>query len=405
MKLIHFADLHIGMENYGSIDPQTGLSSRLAEFLKSLDELVKYAQNQKVDAVLFSGDAYKTRDPEPTYQREFAKRIKKISSFGIPVALLVGNHDTPNALGKANTLDIFSALRVKNVKVIRKIETIIIETTSGPLQIIGLPWLTKSDFLKKDDISQKTVSESDQIFINKIQKTLKKVIQNIDSKIPTILMTHASIENSVYSSERGVILGSDIVIPKKIFQQPKINYVALGHIHKYQNLNSGQNPPIVYSGSLQKIDFGEEKEKKGFVEINILNQKTNFRFIEIPSTKFLTIKIKIESSPNPTEYIINQLKKYDFKDAIVRLQITGDDEILKQIYESEIKKNLTKAKYLASISKEGDLAQTQNKIIYSNNLATPLEMLSEYLEKKNISKSHINELKEYAKDLISEIEQ
>ena len=57
MKIIHFADLHIGMENYGSIDPATGLSSRLAEFLKSLDELVKYAQNQKVDAVLFAGDA------------------------------------------------------------------------------------------------------------------------------------------------------------------------------------------------------------------------------------------------------------------------------------------------------------------------------------------------------------
>ncbi len=32
MRLLHFSDLHIGMENYGRVDPATGLSTRLGDF-------------------------------------------------------------------------------------------------------------------------------------------------------------------------------------------------------------------------------------------------------------------------------------------------------------------------------------------------------------------------------------
>ena len=93
MKIIHFADLHLGVENYGHINPESGLSSRLEDFLRSLDELVDYALAEKVDLVLFSGDAYKTREPSQTQQREFAKRIRRLSEGGVPLFLVIGNHD------------------------------------------------------------------------------------------------------------------------------------------------------------------------------------------------------------------------------------------------------------------------------------------------------------------------
>ena len=55
MKIIHFADLHIGVENYGTIDPETGLSSRLNDFLNVFDELVDYAIDQEIDFVILEG--------------------------------------------------------------------------------------------------------------------------------------------------------------------------------------------------------------------------------------------------------------------------------------------------------------------------------------------------------------
>ena len=79
MKLLHFSDLHIGMENYGKLDPQTGLSTRLLDFFATFDFIVDKALEENVDAVLFAGDAYKTRDPNPTQQRGFGERIKKIA--------------------------------------------------------------------------------------------------------------------------------------------------------------------------------------------------------------------------------------------------------------------------------------------------------------------------------------
>ena len=66
---------------------------------------------------VFAGDAYKTRDPNPTYQREFARRIKKIADAGIPVVLLVGNHDLPAGARRATSISIFDTLAVPNVYV------------------------------------------------------------------------------------------------------------------------------------------------------------------------------------------------------------------------------------------------------------------------------------------------
>src|SRR3990172_5581914 len=99
MKIIHFADLHLGVENYGRINPQTGLSTRLEDFLPSFDELADFAIAETADLVLFCGDAYKTREPTQTQQREFARRINRLSTGGIPSFLLVGNHDLPHAIG------------------------------------------------------------------------------------------------------------------------------------------------------------------------------------------------------------------------------------------------------------------------------------------------------------------
>ena len=72
MRILHFSDLHIGVENYGRIDPTTGLSTRLGDFLAALDQVVDFALENDVDLVLLAGDVYKGRDPSQTHQREFA---------------------------------------------------------------------------------------------------------------------------------------------------------------------------------------------------------------------------------------------------------------------------------------------------------------------------------------------
>ena len=80
MKVLHFAELHLGVENYGRTDPATGLSTCLGDFIATLDEVVDYALENGIDLVLFCGDAYKSREPSQTQQREFAKRIGRLAA-------------------------------------------------------------------------------------------------------------------------------------------------------------------------------------------------------------------------------------------------------------------------------------------------------------------------------------
>jgi len=119
-KILHFADSHIDMANYGRQDPETGLPLRVMDFLKSLDQIVDTAIAEPADCVIFAGDAYKNRDPAPTFQREWGKRIMRLSRAQIPTILLVGNHDVSPSVARAHAMEEFSTLSVPHVLVVDK---------------------------------------------------------------------------------------------------------------------------------------------------------------------------------------------------------------------------------------------------------------------------------------------
>ena len=131
--ILHFADAHIDMANYGRHDPESGLPMRVMDFLKSLDEIVDTAIEEKVDLVIFAGDTYKDRSPAPTFQREWGRRIMRLSEARIPTLLLVGNHDLSPALGRAHALTEFDTLQVDYVSVLDKPQLL------GPSDLWNIP--------------------------------------------------------------------------------------------------------------------------------------------------------------------------------------------------------------------------------------------------------------------------
>ncbi len=382
MRLLHFSDIHIGMENYAKLDPETGLSTRLLDFFKTFDFIVETAFEQDVDAVIFAGDAYKTRDPNPTQQRGFGERIRKIAKK-IPVILVVGNHDTPNAEGKANTLDIYSALEIENVWVSRKPELLEVSTKSGNLQIVTLPWLHKNDY--------KTVAEK-----------LKLLYDKIKPHFPAIFLSHAEVVGAAYGSEKGMAIANDVTIPLPLLQDKRLSYVALGHIHKHQVLsNRGDSPLIVYSGSPQRIDFGEEKEEKGICLVEI-DKNTTFRFIPTNARKFLTITINLDAKdPDPTQTIVSEISKNDIVDKIVKVIINIPAECEKEIRMDQIKKALNKANFVAGISRNVERKE-RNRLDTDSEVESlsPIEALKKYCESKKYSAEKLKKLEEFASQLL-----
>ena len=267
MKILHYADVHIGVENYSRTDPATGLSTRLQDFLDTFDELVDCAIETKVDLALFCGDAYRSRDPSQTHQREFARRIVRLSEAGIPSFLLIGNHDTPHVQGRATALEIYRTLAQPRVTIGDSAATYRIETPSGPVQIVAVPWVRRSQFMARDDMRRLSAEE----VTGRIQQTLTALIRSqanaLDPEIPAILAGHVTVNDAVTSSEQSMMLGTDHVLLRSAVALDCFEYVALGHIHRHQVL--GRSPHVVYSGSLQRIDFGEERDEKGFCLVDL----------------------------------------------------------------------------------------------------------------------------------------
>src|SRR5512136_3306982 len=151
INVLHFADIHIGMENYGHIDSSTGINSRVIDFLRRFDEVIAYGLSRDVDLVIFAGDAFKTRDPSPTLQREFARRVKRFVDANVPVVMLVGNHDLPAMEKKASSIDIYRTLGVPNVIVGWEEDLHVIETQRGKVQVATAPYPMRNRLMTQDE--------------------------------------------------------------------------------------------------------------------------------------------------------------------------------------------------------------------------------------------------------------
>jgi exonuclease SbcD len=354
MKIIHFADLHLGVETYGHIDAGSGLSSRFIDFLGSFDHLVDYALEKKADMVLFCGDAYKSRDPSQTQQREFALRIKRLAGCGIPVFLLVGNHDLPNASGRATTTEIFDTLGIENVFVAGRPGIVRIPTHSGMVQVLALPWLKRTSLIGKDESKN-----LDFAGINlKMQEVLSDIVEQLsgelDPSLPAVLAAHVWVQGARVGSEETMSIGQEHMLLTSALARPCFDYVALGHVHRHQALN--EKPPVVYSGSLERLDFGDEEDEKGFylveIEHNSQARRTQFEFRSIGGRRFLTVKVSVapeDAEPTTSVLAVIEKSREEIKGNIVRLEVSLYQEFEGRLDEERIRKAASEASYFSII--------------------------------------------------------
>lgn len=384
MKLIHTADIHIGVENYGKIDPETGLSTRLADFLRAYDKVVDYAISQKADLFVFAGDAFKTREPTPTQQREFSKRVVKLSKAGIPSVWLVGNHDTPNSAGKANSLDIYSVMETPLTTVIRELSLQTLTLKNGEkLQVLGLPWQSR---LERESYKDHLI----------------KLISEIDPTLPAIGVIHASVAGAKYGSEQLVMLGGDMVVDKEPWITPKFQYVALGHIHQHQIIH--RDPPMIYAGSLERVDFGEEKEDKVFLDVDILPEgkgfKAKYKTVSTEARRFVSFQVKA-GNENPTEDVLKALKEKGTKDCVVKISVDLSHDGSTDLDVEKIRYSLKEAFFVAGIHR--NIAQVKRQISMENvEQLAPREALKKYFESRDFKGDKVAHLDKLAQKLMGE---
>jgi len=406
MRILHFSDLHIGVENYGRPDPKTGLSTRLGDFLGSLDQVVEFALNEGVDLVLLAGDAYKGRDPTQTHQREFAKRLNRLSQAGIPTFLLVGNHDLPAASSRATAVDIFPTLEVANIHVGNNLKTYDVATPSGPLQVLAVPWPRRSAILSREDSRGMSIEQVRQTLEERLTDGIEAAASQLDPTIPAILTGHVTVNGATVGTERSMMLGQDHVLLVSALDRPQLEYIALGHIHKHQILRPDP-PMVVYSGSLQRVDFSEEGDEKGFCVIDLDpaapqgQRMIKFEFHKLDARSFVTVDVTVERQDvDPTATVVRAIARKEIAGAVVRVRISLAAESDAHLKETEIRAALEPAHFIASISRE--VAGTRRTRISPSEGEDlqPIQALGLYLDSRNIEGERREKIMRKAEELM-----
>ena len=325
VKILHFADAHIDSYTGGRLDPKTGFAFHTGDFLKALDEIVETAISEQVQLVLFAGDAYRNATPVPTYQREWQRRLIRLSEAKIPMLMIPGNHDISSAVNRASALQELDTLKVPYLHLAAGGVHLYTpeELDNVPLQVLAVPWMPLSLLAAKDKENKLTPEERAANFEQELVKRIQKGIEKADPEIPLILLTHYSVQGSTYPSGQVAELGRDVTLSRSLVCDPAFSYTALGHIHLFQDLNEGQQPPVIYPGSIERVDYGEAKEKKGFILAEVENHHTEYSFRELHTRRMYNLSYEAKNAETLQEDLMDLLPSPEkAQDAMIRLVIT-----------------------------------------------------------------------------------
>ena len=403
LKVLHLSDIHLGSGfSHGRINPATGFNTRLEDFINSLSLCIDRALQEPVDLVLFGGDAFPDATPPPYVQEAFAAQFRRLADAQIPTVLLVGNHDQHSQGAGGASLSIYRTLAVPGFIVGDRLMTHLIPTLNGDIQVITLPWLTRSTLLTRPETEGLSLEEINTLLIQKLQPALEGEIRQLNPQLPTILLAHLMADRATLGAERLLAVGKGFTIPLSLLIRPELDYVALGHVHKHQNLNPSNNPPIVYPGSIERVDFGEEKEKKGYIYLEIEKGKVNWQFCPLPARPFFTIEVNVTESEDPQQEILKVIAAKNIKDAVIRLVYQLRSEQIEFINQPAINEAL-KAAHSYTIRPElvSQLARPRLPELGLGQSLDPMTALKTYLDNRQDIKDLVPELLEAAQNLLA----
>nr|RNJ69220.1 MAG: exonuclease subunit SbcD [Leptolyngbya sp. IPPAS B-1204] len=380
IKILHLSDIHLGSGfSHGRINPETGLNTRLEDFVATLGRCIDRAIAEPVDLVLFGGDAFPDATPLPIVQEAFAAQFRRLVDAQIPTVLLVGNHDQHSQGAGGASLCIYRTLGVPGFVVGDRLETHRIQTRHGGIQVITLPWLTRSALLTRPDAEGLSLAEVNQLLIDRLRVALEGEIRRLDPNLPTVLLGHLMTDTAQFGAERFLAVGKGFTVPMSLLARPCFDYVALGHVHRHQIL--AEQPLVVYPGSIERVDFSEEQEEKGFVLVEVEPGQATLEFCPLPVRPFRTIRVNVSDVKDPQAALIAAIEAEEFMDAVVRLIYQVRPDQLDQIESHCLHQYLSAAHtYTIQADLVSQLARPRLPELGTGHAIDPVDALKAYLD-------------------------
>lgn len=374
MKFIHLSDLHIGkrVNEFSMIEDQ--------EYI--LKQILKIVDDEAPDGVIIAGDVYDKPVPSAEAVKLFDDFVVWLSERNLPVYIISGNHDSPERLAFGNRLMEASGIHFSSVYN-GKAERFELTDEYGTTSIYMLP------FVKPTNVRCFYPDDKIESYTDAIAVGVREMHINQDDR--NIIITHQFVTGAERSDSEDISVGGTDNVDASVFDG--FDYVALGHIHRPQNVGS---ETIRYCGSPLKYSFSEAPYEKSVTVVE-LKEKGNTSVRTVPLTP---MRDMVELKGTYDELTLKSFyENTSYREDFVHITLTDEEDIpdvlqkLRVIY-----RNLMKLDY------DNKRTRNQTEINGAQDVAvkSPLELFAEFYEQQNGAEMSAEQAK-YMEELIEKI--
>ena len=374
MKFIHLSDLHLGKKLHES--------SLIEDQEYILNEILQIIDEEKPDGVILAGDIYDKSIPPVDAVELFDSFLVSLSKRNINTFVISGNHDSPERVSCGGKLMEKSNVYMAPVYS-GEVKPISFEDEYGKINVYLLP------FVKPSHIRRFYPDEKIESYSDAMRVAVENM--NVDSTVRNVLVTHQFVTGAELSTSEDIAVGGTDNIDGTIFKS--FDYVALGHIHRPQNVGSER---IRYCGTPLKYSFSEVKQEKSVTAVQ-LDEKGSLKVETIPLEPLYDMaELKgTFDEVTSSDYIGRKEHKNDY----VHIILTDEEDVPNAM--GRLRNYYNKLLWLSYDNKR----TSQEQLVEADENADkkdPLDVFADFYEQRN-NKPMTQEQTKYMKSLIDKI--
>ncbi|MFQ6134930.1 MAG: exonuclease SbcCD subunit D [Nitrososphaerales archaeon] len=404
MKILHTADLHLGLTFIDAVLGYRASEERRLDLLANFDRMVDKAIREEYDFFLISGDIFQTTNPSGRTFVDFSTRIGMLSDAGVQIVVIPGNHDIPKSTPSVNMTRGLAEARAPKFHLQSETpdKPLILESRDGrKVGFLQIPYLSPQSVVHLEDVtSEGELAERYNAFIKeRIDLLLED--RNLEDAAYRIILAHGTVAGASYGSERSFI-SFEIPIWTQTLLRSGINYVAMGHIHLPQTILGGGC--IYYPGSIERMTFGEEGQEKKFITLEEEKGELKPSYHTLPCRPMLTIKAPdLAASTDPTPRLKELIDASDIpKGAMLRLLAKIPRRTV--LKTGDLEESLQKKRVLYHII-HTEWAAEPEVTIRPRDIRSVKKLIEEQLQTLNLDERVRRRALRYAEQITGEVEE
>jgi DNA repair exonuclease SbcCD nuclease subunit len=374
-SIVHTADFHLD-RNFSYL-PDEKSYKRRKDLLNAFQQVVDFTLENKPDALLISGDTFDKVLPRNPPRVYFMENIRKIKDNGTKIFVIGGNHDVPKGVKDGvMSIETLEAARIANVFKCHDHMNIEHKTIFKGNEKLNIHGMSYNPFFPSDK------------FINP-QLNIKEGYN--------ILMMHGALQGITPIDAE---YEEDNPIDSSAISNSNLDYVALGHYHNFGK-REYDGTLACYSGSIEKITFAEETDKKCLLYLNIDKSGVTYEKIYLKNRPIETFNLNIDESVTDIDKkIANYLFNNANKELILRLKLKGriNFEKYKTLHKPNLYNDFINNYFWLSILDELELSRHEDLLDLEKIEDDPIKVYRAHM-KEIIGKKEGKEKDKYRKAL------